>query len=173
MWGLLEDSRSIIDVVGAVNRRNRRGIVIHRVRRLHPDDCAEIDGIPVTSVARTLLDIAEAVPRRKLVYALEQAEKNRLFDMRELEACMRRPGPARARSARSPLSPPGARAAAPSRKDRRRDLVLGLAGYRTLPGDSEDAERRLALTAGGAQRAAIARSDCLSDLLVAITAVGS
>jgi hypothetical protein len=93
LWGILDDSRAVIDVVAAANRRSRRGIAFHRVRRLHPDDCDEIDGIPVTSLARTLLDIAEVVPRRRLVYALERAEKRQILDLREIEACMaRNPG---------------------------------------------------------------------------------
>ena len=68
----------------------REGIKVHRVRCLHADDCDELDGIPVTSVARTLLDLAELVPRRKLVYALEQAERMRVLDMTALHACMAR-----------------------------------------------------------------------------------
>jgi hypothetical protein len=90
LWGLLNDARAVIDVVAAASRRSRKGIAFHRVRRLHPDDRAEIDGIPVTSLSRTLLDIAEVVPRRKLVYALEQAERLRLLDLREIEACAAR-----------------------------------------------------------------------------------
>jgi hypothetical protein len=43
----------------------------------------------VTSVARTLLDIAPVVPTRRLVYALEQLEKRREFDLTEIEAVMR------------------------------------------------------------------------------------
>lgn len=69
---------------------DRDGIRVHRVRRLHPDDCDVLDGIPVTSLARTLLDLAEVVPRRKLVYALEQAERLRVLDMSALDACMTR-----------------------------------------------------------------------------------
>jgi very-short-patch-repair endonuclease len=93
LWGLLDDSRAAIDIVAAANRRSRMGIAFHRVRRLDPDDCGEVAGIPVTSLARTLLDIAEVVPLRRLVYALERAEKRQVFDLREIEACMaRNPG---------------------------------------------------------------------------------
>jgi hypothetical protein len=35
------------------------GIVIHRSPALHPDDLAVVRGIPVTSLARTLVDLAE------------------------------------------------------------------------------------------------------------------
>jgi Transcriptional regulator, AbiEi antitoxin/Protein of unknown function (DUF559) len=88
--GLLHDSRPVVDILVAGSRRDRRGMVFHESRLIHPDDRSEVDGIPVTSVARTLLDIAEVVPRRKLVYALEQAERLRVFDLREVEALMAR-----------------------------------------------------------------------------------
>src|SRR3954449_6789289 len=35
------------------------GVIVHRSPPLHPDDVDEIDGIPVTSLARTLVDLAE------------------------------------------------------------------------------------------------------------------
>jgi len=35
------------------------GVVIHRVPSLHPDDVTTVDGIPVTTVSRTLVDLAE------------------------------------------------------------------------------------------------------------------
>jgi hypothetical protein len=90
VWGLLEDSRRITDVVAVAKRRSRPGICFHGVRHLHCDDRATVDGIPVTSVARTLLDVAPLVPPRRLTYALEQAEKQRLFDMTAIEAVIRR-----------------------------------------------------------------------------------
>jgi len=88
--GFLDDARSVVDILVATKRRNRPGIVFHESRQINPDDRAVVDGIPVTSVARTLLDIAEVVPRRKLVYAMEKAEKARAFDLTELRALMAR-----------------------------------------------------------------------------------
>src|SRR5437762_237554 len=90
LHGLLSDSRPVIDVLAPARRRSREQIVFHHSRLIHSDDRTEVDGVPVTSVARTLLDLAEVVPRRKLVYALEQAERLRVFDLRELEAVMAR-----------------------------------------------------------------------------------
>jgi very-short-patch-repair endonuclease len=90
MHRLLDDSRPLIDVAAASNRRSRPGIHFHRVRRLHPSEVTDIDGIRVTGVARTLLDIAGLVPQRRLVYALECAEKTRVLDMVEIEALLRR-----------------------------------------------------------------------------------
>lgn len=54
---------------------------MHQVRRLHPADRILRDGIPVTSVARTLLDLAEVVPFRQLERAFEEAERLRVLDL--------------------------------------------------------------------------------------------
>jgi hypothetical protein len=43
------------------------------------------DGIPVTSVARTLLDLAEILPVRRLERAVEEAERLGIFDRRAIE----------------------------------------------------------------------------------------
>jgi predicted transcriptional regulator of viral defense system len=53
LWDLIRSSSPIIHVT-TPNRASPKGIRIHRVRSLHPDDVALIDGVPVTSVARTL-----------------------------------------------------------------------------------------------------------------------
>ena len=59
-------------------------------RKLHPHDLAARDGIPVTSVARTLLDLAEIVDQPRLERIFEEAERRRLFDLRAVEqACAR------------------------------------------------------------------------------------
>jgi hypothetical protein len=80
LHALLSDSRAVIDVVAATHRRGQKGIVLHRGRSL---EGSTVDGIPVTTVARTLLDIAPQIPRRKLVYALEKAERLRVLDFTE------------------------------------------------------------------------------------------
>jgi hypothetical protein len=51
-----------------------------------------VDNIPVTSVARTLLDNAEVQPLRQVVRLIEQAEGLRLFDLRAIERLPRRRG---------------------------------------------------------------------------------
>ena len=94
LWDLLRDSRAAIDVT--VPGRTRRGsgdLVVHNVRRLHRDDRERRDNIPVTSVARTLLDVAEVVPLHLLLRAIDEAERRRLFDLRAIdELCGRSNG---------------------------------------------------------------------------------
>jgi hypothetical protein len=48
---------------------------------LEPPDITKVDGIPCTSVARTLLDLADVIPRRGVERAVDQAEVLRLFDL--------------------------------------------------------------------------------------------
>jgi very-short-patch-repair endonuclease len=74
-------------------RHNRPGIIVHNVRHLHPDDCAMVDGIPVTSVHRTVLDYAETARPQELRWAFEAYDRLDLLDMRKLDAVMaRNPG---------------------------------------------------------------------------------
>src|SRR4051794_18426125 len=58
--------------------RNRDGIQFH-AQSLQFDELTEYDGIPVTTVARTLLDIAATEPR-ELERAFNEAEYLRLWD---------------------------------------------------------------------------------------------
>jgi hypothetical protein len=58
-----------------------------------PDEITEIDGIPTTTVARTLLDLAAILDRPQLERAIEQAEALRLSDATPLAALVaRHPG---------------------------------------------------------------------------------
>ena len=87
LWGFWGGASSRPDVTAA--GRNRTGgadIVLHQPRSLHLDDRAVREGIPVTTVARTLLDLAEVVTLRQLERAFEDAERLRLLDLRAIEA---------------------------------------------------------------------------------------
>jgi very-short-patch-repair endonuclease len=48
---------------------------------LHPQDFTVLDGIPVTSVARTLLDLAAILRPPDLEVAIDRAERSGLFDL--------------------------------------------------------------------------------------------
>jgi very-short-patch-repair endonuclease len=49
-----------------------------------------IDGLAVTTVARTLVDLADVVPRDQLAAAVQQAERLRSFDGRAVERVLAR-----------------------------------------------------------------------------------
>ena len=75
-WALLPSDRVLIDVCDA-GRHRRKGIDAHQVRR-DPRDRTVHEGIPITTVARTLLDLAEVVPEPRLAKAIETAERRHL-----------------------------------------------------------------------------------------------
>ena len=84
LLGLLSDSRAVIDVIAPNGRgRSVEGIRAHACS-LTTDDRIEVSRIPCTSVARTLIDLAGALPEWRLRSALRQAEVLRLLDVREV-----------------------------------------------------------------------------------------
>lgn len=85
LWDLLATNRALVDVTVPHGRHARPGLSIHRARRLPPADRTELDAIPVTALARTLLDLAVVLPADRLERAVEAAERLRLFDMAELD----------------------------------------------------------------------------------------
>jgi hypothetical protein len=93
LWGFAASGASSIDITApGARRRSRTGLALHG-GLVHPEDCASREGIPVTSVARTLLDLAEAVGPTTLERAVEETERTGLFDLRAVERlCERSPG---------------------------------------------------------------------------------
>lgn len=91
LWDLRSSASALVDVTIEVPwRPGPKGVRLHCVRGLDERDLTVRDGIPVTSMARTLLDLAEVVPLRQLERAVEEAERLRVFDrMAVEEACAR------------------------------------------------------------------------------------
>jgi hypothetical protein len=54
---------------------------VHRTRVLEPRDVTVEEGIPVTSVARTLLDLSAVVRPPDLEVAVDRAERSGIFDL--------------------------------------------------------------------------------------------
>jgi very-short-patch-repair endonuclease len=87
LWGLSRPRASPIEVSAPIGRqgcRRRQGIWIHR-GRLDGEDRESQAGIPVTSVARTLFDLAEVVDFRRLEYAWEEADRLKRLRLGEVE----------------------------------------------------------------------------------------
>jgi predicted transcriptional regulator of viral defense system/very-short-patch-repair endonuclease len=78
--------------VTSTSQSGRRisGIAAHRARRLHPDDVTVKDGIPVTTVARTLVDLTDVLGRDRLLRAIREAEFLGLLDLDALNAAVKR-----------------------------------------------------------------------------------
>ena len=66
------------------------GIIIHRSPPLHPDDLDEVDGIPVTSLARTLVDLAEISDEEELRSYFAQARAQGRLDTDAVRASAHR-----------------------------------------------------------------------------------
>lgn len=116
---VLKDNRPAIDVTVPSRRRGQAGIVVHESWLDEPDR-AVVDGIPVTSLARTLLDLAEVVPRWRLDRAIEEAEHSGTLDLRAIDAVVARA------NGRHGLG----------------RLTAALAAYRPLPFTRSELERR-------------------------------
>jgi very-short-patch-repair endonuclease len=71
------------------NARSRPGITIHRATLL-PADITRRHGIPVTSAARALLDLAATAPTPELERALNEAEVHRRVSTHSLNAQFQR-----------------------------------------------------------------------------------
>jgi very-short-patch-repair endonuclease len=92
LWGIWRGSPEPFEVTAFVPRHHMppRGVVRHRARNLVDEDRAVVDGIPVTSVARTLLDLAWKLRGDQLRRVLAQVEDLRLLDLEAIHAVIER-----------------------------------------------------------------------------------
>jgi hypothetical protein len=92
LWGFQRPRGGPVHVTADCGRQGigrREGIWIHRCN-LAPEDRTLRDGLPVTTVARTLFDIAEIAPFETLKGAAEEADRLKQLRLRELEAVCER-----------------------------------------------------------------------------------
>lgn len=89
-WDLRSSAATLIDVTNTSGSGRRRpGVRVHR-GALEPWERTTHDGVPVTTPARTLLDVAEVVRRRALERTAAAAEQLRLFDLVAIERVLAR-----------------------------------------------------------------------------------
>ena len=89
--GLRPDTRAIADIsLPRSSAHSRPGIEAHGSTTLRAQDVTVRDGIRCTTVARTLLDLADVLDRRGVERAVEQAEALRLFDGQALDEVLAR-----------------------------------------------------------------------------------
>ena len=79
-WGLLPTQRARVDVTSPHGRHAIAGVRRHQARSLAAHDTTTHEGMPITSVARTLLDLAATVRPDHLERALAHAERLELYD---------------------------------------------------------------------------------------------
>lgn len=91
VWRLAEADSSAVDVtVVGVNRRQRPGIRLHRVKHLDPRDTSTRENLRVTSPARALIDFAAQASSSELLDAFGDARAKRLLTDSNLDATLRR-----------------------------------------------------------------------------------
>jgi very-short-patch-repair endonuclease len=90
LWGLLPDAPGRIDVtVCCATGRSHPAVVAHR-SAAPAEEVTTCRGVPCTSIARTLIDLAAVVDDRALERAVDRAEELRAFDLSAVEKAIAR-----------------------------------------------------------------------------------
>jgi hypothetical protein len=84
-WGMLATGQTHVDVAAPASRHGVPGIRLHRTRSLDAQDTTSHEGIPITTVHRTLLDLASTARPAELERALAQAMHLQLYDQRAID----------------------------------------------------------------------------------------
>ncbi|HZA90581.1 MAG TPA: DUF559 domain-containing protein [Solirubrobacterales bacterium] len=93
LWQLvpsLPDGRVVDVIVVGRNPSPRRGVRVHRVRSMGRDEVRTFKHVPITTPARTILDLAAEIPPRELEQAVAEAERRKLAEARHLLALVAR-----------------------------------------------------------------------------------
>ena len=90
LWGIVRSAETVIEVAAPRSREPKRGVLTHTTRRLDEEDRSVIDGIPVTGIARTIVDLAEVLSDGWLERAVHEAEVRGLFDLVAIEEALGR-----------------------------------------------------------------------------------
>jgi very-short-patch-repair endonuclease len=89
LWGVGAEQGAVHVTVSRGQRRPRPGLVVHRAK-LTPEDVTTLEGIPCTTLPRTLVDLAALVEPRRLERAVDRAEELRVFDLGAVRAQLQR-----------------------------------------------------------------------------------
>jgi hypothetical protein len=90
LWGLRPTCPTQPHVSVATRGHRRAGIHLHHAPTLAEEGRIELEGIPVTPLARTLLDVAATDSARRLWSAVDRAERLGLLDLGEIDAMLSR-----------------------------------------------------------------------------------
>ncbi|HEX2160640.1 MAG TPA: type IV toxin-antitoxin system AbiEi family antitoxin domain-containing protein [Thermoleophilaceae bacterium] len=90
LHGIADPPAGPIEVtVAPTTVRSRPGLITYR-RLVDPDERTQADGVPVTTVERTLLDIAPMLSSKNLEAAINTADKHDLVDPERLRSALER-----------------------------------------------------------------------------------
>jgi very-short-patch-repair endonuclease len=91
MWSLFDGPESPVELSAVgTGMRSRRGLTVHRTRSLSQADVRLYMGLPVTSPARTLLDLAGILDMAELEAAYAMALRRKFVRLDEISAAIAR-----------------------------------------------------------------------------------
>lgn len=90
LWRLQPDCPKVIDVTVPRHGRKRIGIALHHSSTLVPQEHGKFGSIPVTALARTLLDLAATSSPRVTWSAIDRAERRDILNLAEIDAMLER-----------------------------------------------------------------------------------
>ncbi|MFL5956403.1 MAG: DUF559 domain-containing protein, partial [Solirubrobacterales bacterium] len=88
IWERPPPRRPRVSVPTTAGRRSPRGIDLHRAPTLQPNDITRRNGIPVTTLSRTLIDLAAIIEAKRLRSVLRQAERVHGLDLSRLRSAL-------------------------------------------------------------------------------------
>ncbi len=90
LWGIGVREGKAVDVTARTGRKRMEGIALHRSRRLADDETTTLRNIPVTTLPRTLVDLADVLTERELSRAIHEAQVTHSLADRALHAAAER-----------------------------------------------------------------------------------
>ena len=87
---ITRETPTVIDVLVPKPRTSQPGFRTHTCRNLDPRDVYVRDGIPVTTVARTLVDLTDTKDATELAFMIHEAVYRRCFDLHATRAALAR-----------------------------------------------------------------------------------
>ena len=90
LWGLLPTAPQEAEITVAARGNTRRGLQVHRVWSLPDEERTTYEGLPVTSVARTLVDLAGTSSPRELSRLVDRARRRGKLDVAAIDRVLER-----------------------------------------------------------------------------------
>lgn len=90
-WRIVLRYRGPVEVTAPTHRRSRGRLRTYR-RALHPRDVTMKDGVPMTTLARTLVDLAAVSDEQALLHAVHEADHLKRLSVPAVDASLSRAG---------------------------------------------------------------------------------
>lgn len=130
VWGLVPKLPFEVEV-SVVGRRctSRKGIRVHEIKAIDPREGRREQGLPISSPARAVLELAAGATQKELTRAVDEGLARRLFTPQELDEVLARNRPCRGSGRLAEiLGDPTATALSRSKRERRLLRLIREAG---------------------------------------------